>query len=193
MTLRHALGSLEERGLVARRVGRDGGTFVEKPKLELTGLAALSDQLRGLGRHAGARVLSARERQATAAEEAVFGSQSRVFEVVRVRSADGSPVALERTVLPCALFPSLLDEPLDGSLYAVMRDRYGIRPARAVERLEPALAARDAAVALDVTPRRPVMLVQRTTYDSAGRAIEVSRDVFRSDRMRVVWETEIAV
>jgi GntR family transcriptional regulator len=193
MTLRHALGSLEERGLVARRVGRDGGTFVEEPKLELTGLAALSDQLRGLGRHAGARVLSASERQPTAAEEAAFGSQARVFEIVRVRSADASPVALERTVLPCALFPSLLDEPLDGSLYALMRDRYGIRPARAVERLEPALASRDDAVALGLTPRRPVMLVQRTTYDAAGRAVEVSRDVFRGDRMRVVWETEIAM
>ena len=46
MTLRHALASLEQRGLLARRVGRDGGTFVAEPKLELTGLAGLSDQLR---------------------------------------------------------------------------------------------------------------------------------------------------
>ena len=49
MTLRQALDSLERRGLVERRVGRDGGTFVAEPKLELAGLSALSDQLRGLG------------------------------------------------------------------------------------------------------------------------------------------------
>src|SRR3954471_22469400 len=49
MTVRHALASLERRGLVARRVGRGGGTFVAEPKLELAGLTALSDQLRGLG------------------------------------------------------------------------------------------------------------------------------------------------
>jgi GntR family transcriptional regulator len=193
MTLRQALRALEGRGLLSRRVGRDGGTFVEEPKLELAGLAALSDQLRGLGRRAGARVLSARERQATAAEQAALGAHKRVFELVRVRSADGSPVALERTVLPCVLFPSLLDQPLDGSLYALMRDRYGVRPARAVERLEPALAARDEAAALELAPRLPVMLVQRTTYDREGRAIEISRDVFRGDRTRVVWETEIGV
>ena len=136
MTLRQALRALEGRGLVSRRVGRDGGTFVEEPKLELTGLAALSDQLRSLGREAGARVLSARERQAAPAEETALGAQ-RVFEVVRVRSADGSPVALE------------------------------------------------------IAPRRPVMLVQRTTYDDEGRVVEVSRDVFRGDRTRVVWETPI--
>src|SRR5574337_1270538 len=65
MTLRHALDSLERRGLVERRVGRDGGTFVAEPKLELAGTSALSDQLRGLGLRAGARVLAAEERDAT--------------------------------------------------------------------------------------------------------------------------------
>ena len=68
MTLRHALASLERRGLVVRRVGRDGGTFVAEPRIELTGLAGLSDQLRAQGRAAGARVLSAVERDGTPAE-----------------------------------------------------------------------------------------------------------------------------
>src|SRR5947209_11974896 len=61
MTLRHALDSLARRGLLVRRVGRDGGTFVAEPKLELAGLAGLSDQLRAQGRAAGARVLPATE------------------------------------------------------------------------------------------------------------------------------------
>jgi GntR family transcriptional regulator len=193
MTLRQALGALEERGLVARRVGRDGGTFVEEPKLELTGLAALSDQLRGLGREAGARVLSARERKATPAEASSLGGASRVLEIDRVRSADGSPVALERTVFPAGRFPGLLDQPLDGSLYALLRERYGVRPARAVERLEPALATKQDARALEIAIGRPVMRVERVTYDEKGRVFEVSRDVFRGDRTRVVWETKIAV
>ena len=44
MTLRQALGSLERRGLMARRVGRLGGTFVAEPKIErdLTALAGLT-------------------------------------------------------------------------------------------------------------------------------------------------------
>src|SRR5881398_3134602 len=95
MTLRQALDSLERRGLLARRVGRDGGTFVAEPKLELTGLSALSDQLRGLGLAAGARVLSALERDATAAERTALSrggseprSQRRVYEIRRVRLAD---------------------------------------------------------------------------------------------------------
>src|SRR5436305_7531124 len=105
MTLRQALASLERRGLLARRVGREGGTFVDEPKLELAGLSALSDQLRGLGLAAGARVLSAHERAATPAERTALSpggseprSQRRVYEIRRVRLADGEPIALERNV-----------------------------------------------------------------------------------------------
>src|SRR5918912_3516508 len=82
MTLRQALDSLERRGLLERRVGRDGGTFVAEPKLELAGLSALSDQLRGLGLEAGARVVSAEERKAQPEEE-LLGQ--RVIAVERVR------------------------------------------------------------------------------------------------------------
>ncbi|MDX6476553.1 MAG: GntR family transcriptional regulator [Gaiellaceae bacterium] len=191
MTLRQALDALERRGLVARRVGREGGTFVDEPKLELSGLAALSDQLHGLGRQAGARVLSAVERKPTHREVEALGSTQAVFEIVRVRSADASPVALERTVLPRDLFPGILDESLEGSLYALMRERYAVVPVRAVERLEPALARKDEALALGIATGRPVMLVERLAFASSGRAVELSRDVFRGDRTRVVWETEI--
>jgi GntR family transcriptional regulator len=190
MTLRQALDALERRGLVSRRVGREGGTFVEQPKLELAGLAALSDQLRGLGREAGARVVSAVERKASPSEVAVLGAGA-VFEIVRVRSADGEPVALERTVLRAALFPGILDAPLDRSLYALMRERYAVVPVRAVERLEPALARPDEALALGIAPGRPVMLVERVVYAESGPPVELSRDVFRGDRTRVVWETEL--
>jgi GntR family transcriptional regulator len=191
MTLRQALDSLERRGLVARQVGREGGTFVAEPKLELTGLSALSDQLRGLGLAAGARVLSAQERPATAAEAAALGRDGPVYEIARVRLADGAPLALERNVFAVDAFPGLLELPLEGSLYGLMRERYAEVPVRAVERLEPVLAGAGEARALGVAVRAPLMLVERTAYGGSGRALELSRDLFRGDRIRVVWESEI--
>jgi GntR family transcriptional regulator len=188
MTLRHALDSLERRGLVVRRVGRDGGTFVAEPRIELAGLAGLSDQLRARGLAAGAHVRSALERDATASE-AELGS--RVYELVRVRLADGEPVALERGVYAADAYPGLLDEPLDGSLYELMRRRHDEAPVRAIERLEPALADDDAAEALGISPGDPVLLVEREGYGRSGRLLERSHDLFRGDRTRVVWESEI--
>ena len=193
MTVRHALASLERRGLVARQVGRGGGTFVAEPKLELAGLAALSDQLRGLGFAAGARVLSARELPVPSdvAERLELPAGVPVYEIVRVRLADGVPVALERGSYPADAYPGLLERPLDGSLYQLFRTRYGEVPARAVERLEAAVAGPDEAAALEVSTGDPLLRVERVAYSPSGRPLELGRDLFRGDRTRVVWETEL--
>ena len=194
MTVRHALASLQRRGLVARRVGRGGGTFVAEPKLELAGLAALSDQLRALGLAAGARVLSARELAAPTdvAEALALPAGAVVYEIVRVRLADGSPVALERGTYPADAFPGLLRQPLEGSLYELFRTRYDDVPVRAVERLEAAVASRDEAAALEVATGDPLLRVERVAHGASGRPLELGRDLFRGDRTRVVWETELA-
>ncbi|MHB8470945.1 MAG: GntR family transcriptional regulator [Gaiellaceae bacterium] len=189
MTLRQALGVLERHGRLVRSKGRYGGTFVAEPKLELVGTSALSDQLRNLGVAAGTRVLDARERDARP-DERELGA--RVYAIVRVRLANGEPVALERGAYAIAAFPGLLDQPLDGSLYELIRARYDDVPVRARERLEPALARPDEAAALGIQPGAPVMLVERTAYGATGRALERSRDVFRGDRTTVTWESEIA-
>ena len=188
MTLRQALGALEQQGLLRRSKGRHGGTFVVQPKLELAGTSSLSDQLRGLGLAAGARVLAAFEREATP-EEAELGP--RVYAIARVRLANGLAVAIEHGAYAAEAFPGLLDAPLDGSLYELMRARYEDVPVRAVERLEPGLAGPREAEALALEPGAPVLLVQRTAYSIRGRAVERSRDVFRGDRTTIVWESEI--
>ena len=188
MTLRQALGELERQGLLIRSKGRYGGTFVAERKLELAGTSALSDQLRELGLAAGARVLSALERAAEPHERALG---RRVYAIERVRLANGEAVALERGAYAADVFPGLIDEPLDSSLYELIRGRYKDVPIRAAERLEPALAQPSDAEALGIEAGAAVMLVERTAYAANGRPVEISRDVFRGDRIRIVWETKI--
>lgn len=195
MTVRQALARLAVRGLVVRLRGRHGGTFVAEPRLErdLTGFAGLSDQLRRQGVEPGALVLSASEQPAPAPVASELGLEpgAGVYEIVRVRLANGEAVALERTCFPTGLLPSLLEEPLDGSLYELLRSRYGIVPQRAVERLEPVVAGLDEAASLGVARGAPLMLVERTAYGYAGEAVEHSRELYRGDRIRVVVRSEL--
>jgi GntR family transcriptional regulator len=193
MTLRHALGELTRRGLLARTVGRHGGTFVAAPKVEqdLTTLVGFSEQLRRHGLVAGALVLSAAERPAgpAAAVALGIGADDPVFEIRRVRLADGTPLVLERSLFPAARFPDLLESRLDGSLYALLEERYGVRPERARESLEPVTAGVREAEALSVAEGAPLMLVERIAYSGSGEPVEYARDLFRGDRTRVVLWT----
>jgi GntR family transcriptional regulator len=100
-------------------------------------------------------------------------------------------VALERGAYAADAFPGMLDGPLEGSLYDLIRARYDQMPVRAVERLEPGLAGPHEAEVLEIEPASAVMLVERTAYAADGSAVERSRDVFRGDRTTVVWESEI--
>jgi len=207
MTLRQALAELVSRGLVTKAVGRHGGTFVAAPKLEqdLTTLAGFSEQLRRNGMAAGARVLAARTRPAGPAAAAALrtGPDEPVFEVSRIRLADGRPVALERSLFPAGRFPGLLDSwssaldgslsPLEGSLYELLEVRYGLRPHRARESLEPVTAGGYEAGALEVAVGAALMLVERVAYDRSGEPFEYARDLFRGDRTRVVmWTSGLA-
>jgi GntR family transcriptional regulator len=196
MTLRHALAELARRGLVTRAVGRSGGTFVAEAKLEqdLTTLTGFSEQLSRHGMVAGAQVLAASDRRAGPAAAAALGigEDDPVHEVRRVRLADGNPIAVERSLFPAALFPGMLECRLDGSLYELLEVRYGLRPYRARESLEPVTAGVREAEALGVPEGAPLMLVERTAFARSGEAVEFARDLFRGDRTRlVIWTSEL--
>jgi GntR family transcriptional regulator len=197
MTLRQALAKLARRGLVTRTVGRRGGTFVAERKLEQdrTTLAGFSEQLRRHGMQPGARVLFARQRPAGPVSSAALGLQEGdpVDEVRRVRLGDGRPIVLEQSLFPAAMFPGLLECRLDGSLYELLETRYGQRPHRARESLEPVTAGVREAEALEVAEGAPLMLVERVAYAATGEPVEFARDLFRGDRTRIVmWTSELA-
>jgi GntR family transcriptional regulator len=186
MTVRQALASLAARGLLERGVGR--GTFVRAPDRvvhDLTGVLGFTESLGRQGLAAGAAVVAAREQEAPPEVAAALGS-ARALRVERVRSADGRPVLLEDSWLPAELFPGLLERDLTGSMYALMRDGYGLEPVSAVERLEPMLARAHEAQALGVPEGAPLMLVERLARAADGTAVEFARDRHRGDRARFV-------
>ena len=189
MTVRQALASLAARGLVERGVGR--GTFVRdaaKVVHDLTRVAGFTEEVERQGLEAGARILDARQCASPDHVAAALGIDpgAAVVRVERVRLGGGSPITLEDSSLPAARFPGLLDQNLSGSLYALMRDRYGLGPVTATEWLEPMAARAYEADALEVEEGSPLMLVERVAYAADGTPVEFARDCHRGDRARFV-------
>lgn len=195
MTLRQALASLEAKGVLLRRRGRGGGNFIAQPKIEcdLTGLAGFTEQMRRAQLRAGARVIRADTVPASRTVAAALGLArgAAVHEIVRVRSANREPLALERSYFPAETFPDLLDHRLTGSLYALIRRLHGQPPRTARESLEPVVADPAEAELLGIEVGTPLMLIERTAYTAAGLAVEFAYDLFRSDRIRITLRTGI--
>src|ERR1700729_3457032 len=192
-TLRQALAVLAEGGAVRRVPGRGGGTFVSQDKIErdtsrVVGVPAL---LRSQGVLAGTRVISAGLSGADEPAARALGIQrgDLLIDLVRIRLADGSPISMERVMLPADRFPGLLELPLGGSVYELLDEHFGTRPGEAVERIEVAAASQDEALVLDVPVGAPLLAITRSTTDTDGAPFEFSYDLFRGDRIRIMVRT----
>ena len=195
MTLRQALAALESRGLVQRKRGRSGGTFVARPRIEcdLTGLPGFTEQMRRAHVRAGARVVRSGVIKAPrkVAEVLDLARGATVYEIVRVRLANREPLALEETYLSVADFPGLLDQRLTTSLHSLMRRTYDLAPHTAREWLEPVIATEEQAGLLGIEQGSALMLVTRTSYTESGQPIEHAFDRYRADRTRIALQTGI--
>lgn len=191
--IRQALDGLERMGTVSRLPGRGGGTFVSEPKIErdLSRVVSVPALLRKQGMTAGTRVLGTGIRAAdqASAEALDLTAGDLVFEVTRIRLADGTPISLEHARFPATRFPGLLELPLGGSLYELLNERFQVTPAESMERIEVVAADQHEAAILNVDRHAPLLSITRTTRGADGRPFEFSHDLFRADRTRIVIHT----
>jgi GntR family transcriptional regulator len=181
MTARQALSVLESEGVVYRRPPR--GTFVAEPRVRFH-IGSFSEEISRLGHTPAARLLWAEEQQPTPSVRAALELPEDAFVHVfhRLRTVDDVPFALETTFYSAAETPGILEQIGDGSLWAVLRDRYGIEPTRSDAVLESVVLDDASCAHLGVRPASAGILLTRRTSDTTGRVVEYARDVYRADR-----------
>ncbi|MEN2982270.1 MAG: GntR family transcriptional regulator [Thermus sp.] len=181
-SVRKALDLLEEEGLVIRRQG--SGTYVARRATFRNRLLGFSEEMRALGLVPASRLLRWDQGPANPEEAMALGLSpgEGVLRLLRLRLADGEPMALERASLPLWA----LEEAPEGSLYQALEAR-GLRPVRALQRLR-AVAAREEARLLEVEPGSPLLYLERVSYLADGRPIEYVRSWYRADRYELLVE-----
>ena len=189
-TVRQVLDRLEHDGAVHRRRGRSGGTFVNRPRVDIdfSYLAGIPAYLRAQGFRPGAHVVSARM---IPADETTAGALritpgTLVYDVVRIRLADEVRISLENARIPVALAPDLLSQPLDDSIYDLLIKRYGVTCAKAIERMVAVLADHEQSELLGIKVGDPLMAIERVAYDLDDKPVEYSTDLFVGDRTTVI-------
>jgi GntR family transcriptional regulator len=186
-TVVQAIEALVSRGLVYRVQG--SGTFVAEPKFRqpLT-LTSFTEDMRARGMTPGSVVRSQAIVPASevVARHLALVPGTPVVHLERVRTADGEPMALERTHLPAQRLPGLEDADLtDASLYELLERTWGVRVAEADQWASVVRVTEDEAALLHVSAEQPALLFQRVTRDPAGTPVEYVRSLYRGDRYEV--------
>jgi GntR family transcriptional regulator len=190
LTLRAALDDLVREGYLVRRHG--SGTFVSEPKIaqQLT-LTSFSEDMRRRGMVPDSRMIGLENVHAgpQIARALNISPAERVFQIRRLRLADGEPMALETLHVPVSLVPGLTAPQLDhGSWYELLEERYNVVIASGLQTIEPTVTNDEESELLNVPLHSPAFLFERTSHTRDGRTVEFVRSIYRGDRYRLVAE-----
>lgn len=191
MTVRRALEELVHERVLEKRHG--SGTYVRGRRVEQTfdRVLGFTDEARGLGITPGTTLLEIRE--AAAEEEAAdalgLEQGTTVLVVTRLRTANGLPLAIQSAYLPPAFAALSLDLlRRNESLYATLREQFGVVPHGARQTVTARLADAWERRWLEVGPHVPVLSLERTTRSADGRVFEYVQSAYRGDRYRLALD-----
>ncbi|MBW9206275.1 GntR family transcriptional regulator [Mumia sp. zg.B17] len=180
-TVRQAIQVLVDKGMLVRK--RGVGTQVVHGKVSRSvELTSLHDDLTAAGQAPRTEVLSLARLEAS--EESARALQlepgSPVWSLERVRYIGDEPLALMQNLLPASLLDLAAVDLADNGLYAALR-RAGIWMRVAKQRIGARRADARESRLLGERRGAPLLTMQRTAYDDAGRAVEYGEHAYRPD------------
>ena len=108
-----------------------------------------------------------------------------ILQVRRVLSFSGEPTILEEIWLPGGPFKGLTADRLavyHGPMYALFETEFGVRMVRAQEQIRAVLPDPDQQALLAIPGDTPLLSVERIAFTYDGRAMEMRRGLYRTDK-----------
>lgn len=186
ITVRNALESLTERGLIDSR--RGSGHFVRAHvELPLSRLTGFSEEIRARGRQPNSRWIERSIGIATP-EEAMalhLPTVARVARFVRLRLADDEIMAFEQSTIPAEILPE--PEKVENSLYSALQQS-DHAPVAALQYIRAINLERRIAELLQVPSGAAALLITRHATDRRRQVIEFAKSYYLGDRYDYVAE-----
>jgi DNA-binding GntR family transcriptional regulator len=184
-TVRRAISELVNKGLLVRRRGI-GTTVANQMVHRRAQLTSLYDDLEREGHTPQTKVLAldCEARNDRAAAFFQVPPSTPLVSIVRVRYADGHPLAILRNWLLPAMSDLTEAELEADGLYAVLRAR-GVRPTVARQRIGARAATAEERRTLQISKAEPLVTMTRSAYDSDGAPVEYGDHCYRADQYSV--------
>lgn len=180
-TVRRALQELVDKGLLVRRRGV-GTQVVHGQVTRGVDLTSLFEDLTQTGQKPTTRVI---HHEVTTADEQVantlgISAGDTVVRLVRLRLADGVPIAVLDNTLPEEFSDLTRDDFEKRGLYQLLRSR-GVTIRVAKQRIGARAASPAESELLSLPRGAAVLSMSRTAFDSSGRAVEFGDHCYSPD------------
>jgi GntR family transcriptional regulator len=181
-TVRHALAGLAADGLISSRQGARRIVLGSHRSQSFTELRSFAQWAAATGRRATGLVITSARRPATAhdATELRVPAGSEVLDVLRLRSLDGEPVLVERTVYAGWIADAVatIETDADSVTQRLHADHHLVF-AYGRHLIDAVAAGTTDARLLGLRRGSPLLRIRRTTTDHTGRPVETSEDRYR--------------
>jgi GntR family transcriptional regulator len=186
-TANKSLASLVSEGFLEFRKGL--GTFVRRDMIDydVRSLVSFTEKARAAGKKPSTELLTFGKLKASEADESVrtaldVDSDSLVWEMERVRLADGVPVILEHRYVVHRHCPKLTKTQAEGSLYRAWTESQGLKIAGANEVIRAVLLTTQESQHLQATNRSPALEVVSIGFLEDESPLWWERTLYRGDQ-----------
>lgn len=190
MTLRQAIQTLVDEGILERKIG--SGTFVARQKVQeqMSGIDSFTDIMLSQGRKPTSKTVSYHVKPASfsEAEKLQLEEETSVLRMERIRYADGIPICFEVATIPFHLVESLSKPEVTRSLYKTLELEKGLVIGRAEQTVSAMLASEKISEYLDIKRGEAVLRLKQISYFVDGKPFEYVRTQYVGNRFEFYLE-----
>lgn len=193
MTLRQAVQTLVDEGILERKVG--SGTYVSNKKVQekMAGIQSFTDIMTSQGRKPTSKTISYHVKPASVseAENLKLESEEMVLRMERIRYADDIPICFEVATIPYHLVESLGKQEITKSLYKVLEAEQGITVKRAEQTISAMRASEKIAEYLSIKRGESILQLKQISYSEENLPFEYVRTQYVGERFEFYLEKDL--
>ncbi|PMD68864.1 GntR family transcriptional regulator [Companilactobacillus nuruki] len=190
MTLRQAIQTLVDEGILQRQVG--SGTYVASSKVQekMSGTTSFTEITEEQGKKPSSKTVSyhVADPSISELEKLKLKDGDQVLRMERIRYADKQPICFEVATIPIDIVNSLNKKDITSSLYKALEDKAGLKLGNATQTVSAILASEKIANFLNVKRGSAILRVRQITTLDDERPFEYVRSQYAGDRFEFYLE-----